>query len=166
MFYVAGKPVSLFTKVGNLITQPEFAAMLANVHFVPLDDPRLLREYGTATINKTDYDWLAENTPTITVKAVLMSFDFSSKQTPYFVQRCQQLAQLGQAVRTQLGQLRQTGHAKWQEVNLDEKVGNWPLDACSRREVQKGGSNLDLTRELEKLLLNQNQEPVWNIPAA
>ncbi len=166
MFYVAGKPVSLFTKVGNLITQPEFAAMLANVHFVPLDDPRLLREYGSAIINKTDYDWLAEDTPTITVKAVLMSFDFSSKQTPYFVQRCQQLAQLGQAVRAQLGQLRQTGHAKWKEVNLDEKVGNWPLDACSRRAAQQGESNLDLTRELEKLLLNQQQGPVWKIPAA
>ena len=166
MFYVAGKPVSLFTKVGNLLTQPEFAAMLANVHFAPLDDPRMLREYGAATISKADYDWLAEDTPTITVKAVLMSFDFSGKQTPYFVQRCQQLAQLGQAIRAHLGPLRQTGHAKWKEVNLDEKVGSWPLDACSRREVQKGGSNVDLTRELEKLLLNQQEGPIQGIPAA
>ena len=165
MFYVAGKPVSLFTKVGNLITQPEFAAMLANVHFVPLDDPRMLREYGSAAIGKVDYDWLAENTPTIAVKAVLMSFDFSGKQTPYFVRRCQQLAQLGQAIRANLGQLRQTGHAKWKEVNLDEKVGNWPLDSCSRREVQKGGSNVDLTRELEKLLLNQQEWSGQRVPA-
>ena len=56
MFYVAGKPVSLFTKVGNLITKPEFAAMLSNVHFVPLNDPALLREYQPAKIGQTDYE--------------------------------------------------------------------------------------------------------------
>jgi hypothetical protein len=167
MFYVAGKPVSLFTKVGNLVTRPEFATMLANVHFVPLDDPRMLREYPLAAIGKVDYDWLAEDTPTIAVKAVLMSFDFSGKQTPYFVQRCQQLAQLGQAIRTHLSQLRQTGHAKWKEVNLDAKVGSWPLDSCSRRETPKeGGSNIDLTRELEKMLLNQQEWPDQRVPAA
>jgi hypothetical protein len=167
MFYVAGKPVSLFTKVGNLVTRPEFATMLANVHFVPLDDPRMLREYPLAAIGKVDYDWLAEDTPTIAVKAVLMSFDFSGKQTPYFVQRCQQLAQLGQAIRTHLSQLRQTGHAKWKEVNLDAKVGSWPLDPCSRRETPKeGGSNIDLTRELEKMLLNQQEWPDQRVPAA
>ena len=166
MFYVAGKPVSLFTKVGNLITQPEFAPLLANVHFVPLDDPRMLREYSPAQISKADYDWLTADTPTIAVKAVMMSFDFSGKKTPYFVQRCQQLAQLGQVIRTHLGQLRQTGHAKWKEVNLDEKVGIWPLDPCSRREVKKGSSNIDLTRELEKILLNQQEGPGWRIPAA
>jgi len=167
MFYVAGKPVSLFTKVGNLITRPEFAAMLANVHFVPLDDPRMLREYQPTLISKKDYDWLTEDASTITVKAVLMSFDFSGKKTPYFVQRCQRLAQLGQAIRANLDQLRQTGHAKWKEVNLDEKVGIWPLDSCSRREVKKpGGANVDLTRELEKMLLNQQEWPIRKIPAA
>ena len=99
MFYVAGKPVSLFTKVGNLITKPEFAAMLSNMHFVALDDPRMLREYQPAKIGQADYEWLSGNVSTIAVKAVLMSFDFSGKQSPYFVQRCQQLAKLGQAIR-------------------------------------------------------------------
>ena len=165
-FYVAGKPVSLFTKVGNLITRPEFAPMLANVHFVPLDDPRLLREYQPAQIGPTDYEWLSGDVSTITVKAVLMSFDFSSKQSPYFVQRCQQLAKLGQAIRANLGTLRQTGHPKWKEVNLDEKVGVWPLDSCSRSSAKGGGSNVDLTRELEKMLLNQYEWPRYSIPAA
>ncbi|MFO1372849.1 MAG: TAXI family TRAP transporter solute-binding subunit [Candidatus Competibacteraceae bacterium] len=156
MFYVAGKPVSLFTKVGDLITKPEFAPMLAKVHFVPLDDPRLLREYQPAQIGVADYEWSDGNVPTIAVKAVLMSFDFSGKQNPYFVQRCQQLAKLGQVIRANLSQLRQTGHPKWKEVNLEEKVGIWPLDSCSRDGKSKdGGSNVDLNRELEKMLLNQ-----------
>ena len=166
MFYVAGKPVSLFTKVGNLITKPEFAAMLANVHFVPLDDPRMLREYQPARIGQADYEWLSGDVPTIAVKAVLMSFDFSGKQSPYFVQRCQQLAKLGQAIRANIGQLRQTGHPKWKEVNLDDKVGIWQLDQCSRGGAKGGGSNVDLTRELEKMLLNQYQWPRYSIPSA
>ena len=163
-FYVAGKPVSLFTKVGNLVTKPEFAPMLANVHFVPLNDPRMLREYQPAQIGPTDYEWLSGDVPTIAVKAVLMSFDFSGKRSPYFTQRCQQLAKLGQAIRANIGTLRQTGHPKWKEVNLDEKVGAWPLDSCSRSGVKDSGSNVDLTRELEKMLLNQFEWPRYSTP--
>lgn len=165
MFYVAGKPVNLFTKVGNLITKPEFATMLANVHFVPLDDPRMLREYQPAKIGPADYEWLPGDVSTIAVKAVLMSFDFSGKQNPYFVRRCQQLAKLGQAIRANIGQLRQTGHPKWKEVSLDEKVGVWQLDTCSRG-GKDGGSEVDLTRQLEKILLNLHEWPRPMIPAA
>ncbi len=165
MFYVAGKPVNLFTKVGNLITKPEFATMLANVHFVPLDDPRMLREYQPAKIGPADYEWLPGDVSTIAVKAVLMSFDFSGKQNPYFVRRCQQLAKLGQAIRANIGQLRQTGHPKWKEVSLDEKVGVWQLDTCSRG-GKDGGSEVDHTRQLEKILLNLHEWPRPMIPAA
>lgn len=153
MLYVSGKPISLFTKVGNLITKPEFASMLANAHFVPLDDPRMLREYQPAQISQADYEWMTGSVPTIAVKTVLMSFDFSGKQSPYFVQRCQQLATLGQAIRANIGQLRQTGHPKWKEVNLDEQVGIWKPDRCSRESKESGGPNMDVKRELERLLL-------------
>ncbi|MCB1919056.1 MAG: TAXI family TRAP transporter solute-binding subunit [Candidatus Competibacteraceae bacterium] len=166
MFYVAGKPVSLFTKVGNLINKPEFAAMLANVHFVPLDDPKMLREYVATRIGPSDYEWLDRETPTIAVKAVLMSFDFSGRQSAYFAQRCQQLAKLGQAIRANLNALQQTGHPKWKEVNLNEKVGIWSLDSCSRDSAKSGDSKIDLTRELEKILLNQQEWPYRMTPAA
>ena len=175
MFYVAGKPVSLFTKVGNLITKADFAPLLANVHFVPLDDPRMLREYQPAQISTADYDWLDGQVPTIAVKAVLMSFDFSGKQSAYFTQRCGQLATLGQAIRGNLSQLQQTGHPKWKEVKLDEKVGVWPLDRCSRSGKSSGktdgksggtGTGTDINRELEKMLLNQFQWPRYPVPAA
>ena len=170
LFYVAGKPVSLFTKVGNLINKPEFAPMLANVYFVPLDDPRLLREYPAAKVTQDDYDWLPGEVSTIAVKAVLMSFDFSGKQNPYFVQRCQQLATLGQAIRANLHQLKQSGHPKWKEVNLNEKVGVWPLDRCSRSgkdsSKESGGADVNLTRELEKMLLNQYHWGWRTVPAA
>lgn len=154
MFYVSGKPISLFTKVGNLINQPEFAAMLANAHFVPLDDSRMLQEYQPAQISQADYDWMNGSVPTIAVKTVLMSFDFSSKQNPYFTMRCQQLAKLGQVIRAHMGQLRQTGHPKWKEVNLDEAIGDWKPDTCSRSaNIGGGDSKLNVNRELEKLFL-------------
>lgn len=66
--------------------------MLANAHFVPLDDSRMLQEYQLRRISQADYDWMNGSVPTIAVKTVLMSFDFSSKQNPYFTMRCQQLA--------------------------------------------------------------------------
>ena len=80
-----------------------------------------------------------------------MSFDFSSKQTPYYKQRCDELARLGQVVRAHLDDLKQNGHPKWKEVNLEENVGAWKLDACSRHAPGK----TDLSKELEKVLLNQ-----------
>ncbi len=152
MFYVSGKPIMLFTKVGDLISKPEFAAMLANAHFVPLDDPRLLREYQPAQLSQSDYEWMNGNVPTVAVKTVLMSFDFSGKQNPYFVRRCRQLALLGQVIRANIGRLRQTGHPKWKEVNLDEAVGDWKADRCSREGKESDASKPDVNRELEKLL--------------
>ena len=164
-FYVAGKPVSLFTKVGNLVANPEFAPLLDQVHFVPLDDPRMLREYQPGQLTRSDYEWINGDVATVAVKAVLMSFDFSSKQSPYFTQRCQQLAQLGQAIRSNLSQLRQTGHPKWKEVNLDESVGSWPLDRCSRRSVPDA-TDPDIGRRLEKILLNRQAWPTDKAPTA
>jgi TRAP transporter TAXI family solute receptor len=151
MIYVAGKPVALFDKLGKLREKPEFAPLFQNVHFVPLDDTLMLREYLPSEIGPDDYPWLTEKTPTIAVKAVLMGFDFSGKQTPYFRQRCEELGRLGQAMRANLSTLQQTGHPKWKEVNLDDNVGTWKLDTCSR----KATGRTDITRELEKILLNQ-----------
>lgn len=153
MFFVVGKPAPLFTKLGSLNEKPEYAAMVGNVHFVPLDDPRLLREYQAARIGPTDYSWMASEVPTVAVKAVLMSFDFSSKQNPYFALRCQQLEQLGQVIRTHIGQLQQTGHPKWKEINLEEQVGIWQPDRCSHSKKQGSGPKLDVKGELEKLIL-------------
>lgn len=158
MIYVAGKPVELFTNLDKLKSEPEYAPLVEQVHFVSLDDPRLLKEYLPAGIAAGDYSWSGNDTPTIAVKALLVSFDFSGKQTPYYRQRCQELATLGKALRDNIDNLKQTGHPKWQEVNLEENVGIWKLDACSRQSgkvVGQGGkpaTNRDISRELEDIL--------------
>ncbi len=129
-FYVAGKPVKLFTHLDQV--KAEFPDLIENVHFVPLNDPGMLEEYVSSEIRADDYNWFDQTIPTIAVKAVLISFDFSSKRNAYYRQRCQQLATLGQVIRDNIGQLKQTGHPKWQEVDLNEKIGLWEPDACSR----------------------------------
>jgi TRAP transporter TAXI family solute receptor len=153
MIYVAGKPVKLFTALGDLKEQPEFAPLFEKVHFVPLEDTLMLREYGASTIGPADYPWLTDLTPTIAVKAVLMSFDFSSKRSPYFQQRCEELAKIGKAIRGGIEQLKQSGHPKWKEVDLEADVGTWQRDTCSRTAV--GDTKTDISKELEKLLLNE-----------
>jgi TRAP transporter TAXI family solute receptor len=155
MIYVAGKPVELFAKLGNLKEKPEFAPLFNDVHFVPLEETLMLREYKASEIGPSDYRWIDKKVPTIAVKAVLMSFDYSSKKTAYFRQRCQELAIIGQAIRNNLDNLKQNGHPKWQEVNLEDKVGTWELDTCSREPPAKAGPKVDISKELEKVLLNQ-----------
>lgn len=150
MFYVAGKPVPLFTKLGALKENPEFAALFGRVHFVPLEDSSMLSEYKASRIDAGDYPWLDGGAPTLAVKAVLMSFDFSSSNSEYYRRRCQQLARLGQAVRDGLDKLRREGHPKWREVNLGESVGQWQRDRCSQQNAEPTAG-----KSVEQLLRDQ-----------
>ena len=155
MFYVAGKPVKLFTNMEQFKDNPKYQELAQNVHMVPLNDPKMLREYLSASLGPADYSWLAEEIPTIAVKAVLVSYDFTSKTTPYYVRRCNELKILGTAIRTNIDKLRNSGHPKWNEVRLDEDIGLWKRDQCSQVDsatIQAQSSDQDdfLIQELEK----------------
>ncbi len=154
MFYVAGKPVQLFANMNDLQQNPQHAALLKNVHFVPLEDPRILKEYGPAAIAPSDYAWFTTPIKTVAVQAVLISFDFSDRGSTYHRARCEQLAQLGQVVRDHLPALKQNGHPKWKEVDLEKEMTIWKRDACSqaaqvRRASPRQG---DLEKELKDIL--------------
>ena len=157
MIYVAGKPVKLFTNIEQLKSNPKYGDLVKNVHFVPLNDPQMLKEYVPATLTPKDYSWIEQDVPTIAVKAVLVSFDFSRKVSPYYVRRCQELGVLGAAIRSNIASLRGNGHPKWNEVDLDQDVGIWKADTCSRVEVvtpkpTRSGSDDFLNKELEKCI--------------
>lgn len=157
MFYVAGKPVKLFTNIEQLVDKPKYQQLIQNVHMVPLDDPKMLQEYQSASLGPTDYSWLQTEIPTIAVKALLIGFDFSSRKNAYYVKRCDELKRLGTEVRSNLDQLRNNGHPKWGEVNLDEDIGLWKRDKCSFVEPASIGSKPAdqddfLTQELEKCI--------------
>lgn len=155
MVYVAGKPVKLFSNIEQLRNNPKYGDLVKNVHFVPLDDPKMIKEYVPAKLTQKDYAWIEQEVPTIAVKAVLVSFDFSRKISPYYVRRCRELGVLGAAIRSNIESLRGNGHPKWNEVDLEQDVGIWKADTCSRVEVARSKpkrSDPDdfLNKELER----------------
>ncbi|WP_419658809.1 TRAP transporter solute receptor, TAXI family [Desulfosarcina variabilis str. Montpellier] len=154
MIYVSGKPVKLFSKLEQLKKNPKFQDLMGTIHFVPLNDPKLLEEYYVAsTIGPGDYAWLSEKVPTLAVKALLISFDFSSRHTAYYRSRCGSLNILGNAIRENINDLKRNGHPKWQSVDLNAAVGRWKWDTCSHPESSKPSSN-DLYDELQDLFNN------------
>jgi TRAP transporter TAXI family solute receptor len=162
MFYVAGKPVTVFTRIRDLLDNPDYAPLVKQVHFLSLDDPAILNEYVDSNISTDDYSWLDEGVRTAAVKAILVSVDFSSKHNAYYRQRCDQLGKLGEAIRQQFDYLKSTGHPKWQEVDLEQTIGIWQRDTCSSPHTiveQESGHETrpevqprDLESEIDKIL--------------
>ena len=152
VFVVAGKPRPGFK---NLFNTPKDSvkAMLQDVHFVPLNDKALLAEYENSNISNQDYPSFMDNTiPTVAVKALLVSFDFSSGNTSYYKQRCQQLYKISQVIRQNIDQLKNNKkkyHKKWNEVNLKGDMGGWSIDKCSHSE-QPPADMVETEKEAEK----------------
>lgn len=139
VIYVAGKPVRLFKNLEDL-TLPEnhrYAPMLEQVHFVAMDNPKMLEEYKPAEITKSDYSYVAQKVPTIAVQAVMVSFDFSDGGNK---KRCERLSNLGKALRADMPMLKEKGHPKWKEVNLDAELGLWRKDECVWPSVVASGA--------------------------
>lgn len=133
--FVGGKPVRLFKNLEDL-TLPEnqkYAAMLEQVHFLPMDSAKMLEEYKPAIISRSDYNFVHDNVPTVAVQAVMVSYDFSQGNK----KRCERLLNLAKLMRRELTELRQKGHPKWKEVNLDADTGVWKKDSCAWPETTK-----------------------------
>jgi TRAP transporter TAXI family solute receptor len=161
MVYVAGKPVKLFTTFRELQKNPQYAPLVQAVHFVPLTHQSMLQEYIAATIGPDDYPWLSETIPTVAVKAVLISFDFSSRSNPYYQKRCEQLAKLGRVMREDFAErshssksLQRAGHPKWREVDLNQDLGIWKRDTCSQLAIPEPAKEKeeDLVKALTEIL--------------
>lgn len=139
MIYVAGKPVSFFEKVGTLASNPEYAQRFKQVHFVPVNDPAVRKEYALSTIGPADYPWITEQVDAVAVKAMMVSYDFSSRRDAYFTQRCDQLGRISQALYADIETLKTHGRTpKWNEVDLGASIGDWKRDTCAAQ--RQGGS--------------------------
>ena len=132
MLYVVGKPAKLFTAVLELQKDARFGHLTKNIHFVPLTHPAMLQEYVASSLGPDDYAWLNETVSTVAVKAALISFDFSSRKNAHYQQRCTEIGKLGTAIYENLADLQRSAHPKWKEVDLDQDIGAWKRDTCSR----------------------------------
>ena len=148
VFVVAGKPRKGFS---NLFDTPKNSVkeLLQQVHFVPLDDKALLAEYENSNLSHQDYAFIQGSIPTIAVKALLVSYDFSSGSSTYFKQRCRQLRKVSQAIRQNIGILRKDHHKKWNQVDLNGDMGGWPVDKCSHssQPAPRNSSNTGTTNK-------------------
>jgi hypothetical protein len=132
MVFVVGKPAKLFTAVSELQQDPRFGHLTKDIHFLPLNHPTMLQEYVTSSLGPNDYAWLQETVATVAVKAVLISFDFSSRKNAHYQQRCAEIGRLGGAIQDHFAELQRNGHPKWKEVDLNQAVGTWQPDSCAR----------------------------------
>jgi len=133
VFFVGGKPVKLFQNLATLKTggNEKYRDLLAELHFVPLNAPRMLEEYQVSEFTPKDYDFVSGTVPTIAVTAVLVTYDFSGGKNRRAKQRCQQVRELAGVIRKNLAELRSKGHPKWREVKLDEELPIWKRDSCA-----------------------------------
>ena len=142
VFFVGGKPISYINGLLEMKIDEKLSKYAKEIHLVPLDDERLNDSYAKASITPSDYvssDGVARLTdvtvPTVAVKAVLVSHDFTTKQNGYYQMRCAQIDQLNTLVRDNLELLASGGvngdefHPKWGQVDLDQEV-DLPRNAC------------------------------------
>ena len=133
MVFVGGKPVRLFKNLEEVagIAKGPLAGKMQEVHLLPLDDPRLTQEYSAASITPEDYAYVEQLVPTVAVNAMLVSYDFTRKNTAYYRQRCAALGKVTQSIRDNLESLKSSGHPKWREVDLQADVLSWQRDECA-----------------------------------
>ena len=140
IFFVGGKPISYINRLLEMKNDENLRKYTADIHLIPLDDERLYDTYTKANIYPTDYQSknglhrLTESTvPTIAAQALLVSYDFSKNDTPYYKRRCEQVRQLNSVIRKKLDELanNESGkyHSKWAEVDLDQAT-RLPQSLC------------------------------------
>ena len=132
MFYVGDKPALPFMRMRNLLGDARYASLLQDVHFVPLQPKQAGQEYLTSTLGPEDYTWANTTVPTLAVQMVLVSFDNSRSASPQDNPYCDQIGKLTQAVRDNFASLQRSGHSKWEEVDLDNRLAVWQYHSCTQ----------------------------------
>ncbi|WP_438392749.1 TAXI family TRAP transporter solute-binding subunit [Caballeronia sp. DA-9] len=108
---VAGQPAKLFQDLN-----PE---LLSQIKLLKLDPSvpetaRAEQTYFPATIRTTSYpNWIKEDSPTLTVKAFLVTYDYNLRGT------VGAMTQFADSLCTHFDELQANGHPKWKQVKLE-----------------------------------------------
>ena len=131
LFFIGGKPLIYINGLLEMKNNERLREYTEGIHLIPLDDERLYDTYTRTEIAPTDYQSknglyrLTETVvPTIAVQAILVSYNFSTKDSQYHKMRCGQLNQLNRIVRENLEIMASNDdgkyHPKWAQVDLDQ----------------------------------------------
>ena len=121
LFYVVGAPAALFD---DPRIDPE------RFHLVPVADPVLETVYSPATVTAGTYPFVTEDMRAIAVKAVLMTFDFDRTRNAYHGASCDSVADTAHLLLSRFETLRETGHPKWQSVDMIAIPPGWEVSDC------------------------------------
>jgi hypothetical protein len=120
-FYVAGAPASLFE--GNTIDSTKF-------HLLPITEAPLLATYIPSKIPAGTYAFEKDPIDTVSVKAVLMTYDYDKKRNAYHRDSCKAVADFSSLILNNLDKLQKTGHPKWKTVDLTALPPGWKVGVC------------------------------------
>ncbi len=108
---IAGQPAKLFQDMN-----PELLQQIKLLRLDPSapETARAKQTYFPATIRTTSYpNWITEDTPTLTVKAFLVTYNYGLRGT------AGALTKFADSLCTNFDQLQASGHPKWKQVHLE-----------------------------------------------
>lgn len=137
MVLVAGKPTPLFQKMEKMANDPKLKQLLNRVHFLPITGPHITEKYYVeSSIDPADYAWVSKSIPTVAVKSVLVNYNAHPANPDKEELECDLKLGLYQILRSNIEELKKTGHPKWNEVNLNAPpLGGWKIDPCVKFDV-------------------------------
>jgi hypothetical protein len=121
LFYVAGAPAALFA--GKDIDGAKF-------HLLPITEAPLMATYIPAKIAANTYPFEKDPVDVVSVKAVLMTYDYDKKKNAYHRDSCKAVADFSNLILTNLDKLKQSGHPKWKSVDLTAVPPGWQVGVC------------------------------------
>jgi len=93
------------------------------LHLLPIVNKGIRTFYPEAIIPASTYPWQATDISTVTVKAVLVAYDFRNYH-------CRTIGAAAGLIRDNMEWLRFNGHPKWKSVDLNGEVKGWERYKC------------------------------------
>ncbi|WP_319526388.1 TAXI family TRAP transporter solute-binding subunit [uncultured Desulfosarcina sp.] len=93
------------------------------LHLLPIVHEGIRTLYPEAVIPAGTYPWQPTDVSTVTVKAVLVAYDFRNHH-------CRTIGAAAALIRDNLEWLRFNGHPKWKSVDLNGEVKGWERYKC------------------------------------
>ena len=93
------------------------------LHLLPVVYEGIRAFYPTTTIPAGTYPWQTTDVPTVSVKSVLVAYDFRNHH-------CRTIGTIAGLIRDNLDWLRFNGHPKWKTVDLNQAVKGWERYRC------------------------------------
>ncbi|MDM8553872.1 TAXI family TRAP transporter solute-binding subunit [Desulfococcaceae bacterium HSG7] len=114
MLYVSGYPVKLFEKIKS-----------DRIHLISIKNKEITENFAPSIIPPSTYSWQKESVFTVAVKSVLITYDYKKTGAT-----CNMIKKVTKIISNNLSRLKQVGHLKWNEVDLNASLHGWEKTKC------------------------------------